>query len=56
MTALIAAVLFGIALIMHLAGFALGPLDDTFFMLAGLVATALHLAGIGSTRPSRVRR
>jgi hypothetical protein len=54
-TAIIAAVLFGIALLMHLAGFGIGPLDSTFFMLAGLVAAALHLAGIGSTRRSRVR-
>ncbi len=55
MTAIVAAVLFAIALIMHLAGLALGPLDSTFFMLAGLVAAALHLAGIGSTRRGRVR-
>ena len=55
MTAIIAAVLFGIALLLHLAGLSLGPLDSTFFMLAGLVATALHLAGIGASYRSRAR-
>ncbi|HEX8520517.1 MAG TPA: hypothetical protein VF667_13065 [Pseudonocardia sp.] len=40
---------------MHLANFSLGQLDATFFMLAGLVATALHLAGIGATTRRRVR-
>ena len=54
MTAIIAAVLFGIALILHLAGLSLGPLDSTAFMLAGLVAAALHLAGIGSSTRRRV--
>jgi hypothetical protein len=55
-TAIIAAVLFAIALLLHLGGLALGPLDSTFFMLAGLVAAALHLAGIGTTYRGRVRR
>jgi ABC-type Co2+ transport system permease subunit len=49
-------VLFGIALLLHLASLSLGPLDSTFFMLAGLVAAALHLAGIGTTYRGRVRR
>ena len=40
---------------MHLAGFAIGPLDYVFFMLAGLISTALHLAGIGSSYRGRVR-
>ncbi len=56
MSAIAAAVLFTIALLLHVAGQALGPLDATFFMLAGLIAAALHLAGIGSSRPARVRR
>jgi hypothetical protein len=56
MSAIAAAVLFTIALLLHVAGQALGPLDATFFMLAGLIAAALHLAGIGSNRPARVRR
>jgi len=55
-TAIVAAVLFAIALVLHLAGLSLGPLDVTFFELAGLVAVALHLAGIGATRRSYARR
>ena len=54
-SAIVAAVLFAIALLLHIFGQALGPLDSTFFMLAGLIAAALHLAGIGSNRRSRVR-
>ena len=54
-TAIIAAVLFGIALILHVAGLSLGPLDYVFFMLAGLISAALHLAGIGTAYRSRVR-
>jgi hypothetical protein len=50
MTAIVAAVLFAVALVLHLGGLALGPLDSTFFMLAGLIAAALHLAGIGAAR------
>jgi hypothetical protein len=56
MTAIVAAVLFGIALLLHLAGLSLGPLDSTFFMLAGLIAAALHLAGIGTSYRARARR
>jgi hypothetical protein len=56
MTAIVAAVLFGIALLLHLAGLSLGPLDSTFFMLAGLIAAALHLAGIGTSYRTRARR
>jgi hypothetical protein len=55
-TAIIAAVLFAIALLLHLAGLSLGPLDVTFFQLAGLIAAALHLAGIGASYRGRVRR
>ena len=55
-TAIVAAVLFAIALLLHLANLSLGPLDVTFFELAGLVAVALHLAGIGATRRSYSRR
>jgi len=55
-TAIVAAVLFAIALVLHLAGLSLGPLDVTFFELAGLVAVALHLAGIGATRRGYARR
>ena len=55
-TAIIAAVLFAIALLLHLSGLSLGPLDVTFFELAGLVAVALHLAGVGASFRGRVRR
>jgi hypothetical protein len=55
-TAIIAAVLFAIALLLHLGGLSLGPLDATFFELAGLIAAALHLAGIGTSYRGRVRR
>ena len=55
-TAIIAAVLFVIALLLHLSGLSLGPLDVTFFELAGLVAVALHLAGVGASFRGRVRR
>ncbi len=55
-TAIVAAVLFAIALLLHLANLSLGPLDVTFFELAGLVAVALHLAGIGASYRSRARR
>lgn len=56
MTAIVAAVLFVVALLLHLAGIALGPLDVTFFELAGAVAVALYLlAGIGAARPARRR-
>ena len=55
MTAIIAAVLFGIALLLHLLGLSLGPLDVTSFELAGLLAAALHLAGIGTHTRRRVR-
>ncbi|MGH3672974.1 MAG: hypothetical protein ACRDSH_20480 [Pseudonocardiaceae bacterium] len=48
MLAIVAAVLFAIALILALAGVALGPLDVITFMAAGLLCLALHLAGIGA--------
>ena len=55
-TAIVAAVLFVIALLLHLSGLSLGPLDVTFFELAGFVAVALHLAGVGASFRSRARR
>ena len=54
-SAIIAAVLFAIALLMHLARFSIGPLDATFFEYAGLIGVALHLAGIGAAYRRRVR-
>ena len=55
-TAIVAAVLFAVALLLHLSGLSLGPLDTTFFWLAGLVCVALHLAGIGTSRRAYARR
>lgn len=56
MSAIAAAVLFAIALILHLAHLSLGPLDETAFTLAGFILTALHLAGVGATRRRLSRR
>jgi hypothetical protein len=50
MTAIVGAVLLAVALLLHLAQLSLGPLDVTFFELAGLLALALHLAGVGTRR------
>jgi hypothetical protein len=50
MTAIVGAVLLAVALLLHLAQLSLGPLDVTFFELAGLLALALHFAGIGTSR------
>jgi hypothetical protein len=59
MLAIIAAILFAIALIFQLAGTTLGT-HITFdtFLAAGLVCVALHLAGVGvgTTLTSRRRR
>lgn len=49
MVAVIAAVLFGLALIFQLAGFALSVITAEVLVTAGLLCVALHLAGIGST-------
>jgi hypothetical protein len=48
MLAIVAAVLFGLALIFQLAGFSLAPLDSQLLLLAGLLCMALHLAGVGT--------
>ncbi len=48
MTAIVGAVLLAVALLLHLANLSLGPLDVTFFELAGLLALALHFAGVGA--------
>jgi hypothetical protein len=55
MLAIVAAVLFGLALILQLAGVTLGPLDSQLLVVAGLLCLALHLAGVGS-RTSGWRR
>jgi ABC-type transport system involved in cytochrome c biogenesis permease component len=53
MVAVIAAVLFALALIIDLFGVSLGAvLSPTNLLTAGLLCVALHLAGIGTNRPS----
>lgn len=47
MFAIIAAVLFLIALIFQLAGMGFGPLTATLLVTAGLLFLALDLAGLG---------
>ena len=47
MLALVAALLFLIALIFELASLALGPITATVLITAGLLCVALYLAGIG---------
>jgi hypothetical protein len=49
MLAIVAAVLFLIALIFELATLTLGVLDALVFITAGLLCLALHLAGVGSS-------
>jgi hypothetical protein len=56
MLAIVAAVLFLIALIFELVGIALGVLTGTVFVTAGLLCLALHLAGIGAERKMFARR
>jgi hypothetical protein len=47
--AIIAAVLFGLLLLLELAGADLGPiLDQGTLTTAGLLCIALHLAGVGT--------
>ena len=48
MFAIIAAVLFALALIFDLASTSLGVINATALMLAGLLCVALHLAGAAS--------
>ncbi|HEY0812756.1 MAG TPA: hypothetical protein VGE11_05700 [Pseudonocardia sp.] len=50
MTAIVGAVLLAVALLLHLAHLALGPLDVTFFELAGLLALALPFMGVRTSR------
>ncbi len=49
MVAIIAAVLFGLALLFQLAGFALSVITAEVLVTAGLLCVALHLAGVGNT-------
>lgn len=49
MVAVVAAVLFGLALIFQLTGFALAVITADVLVTAGLLCVALHLAGVGNT-------
>jgi hypothetical protein len=51
--AIIAAVIFGLALILDLAKAALGTITTTTLLLAGLLCVALHMAGIGANARGR---
>jgi hypothetical protein len=48
MFAVLAAILFALALVLYLARVGLGPLDPYTFMLAGLLCLALQAAGLGA--------
>ena len=50
MLAIVAAVLFLIALVLELASVALGPVGALVFITAGLLCLALQLAGVGRSR------
>jgi hypothetical protein len=56
MLAILAAVLFGLALLMELAGFGLGPITTGTLTTAGLLCVALHLAGVATDRSRFTRR
>ncbi len=57
MTAIAAAVLFGLALIFELAGISLQIITSQVLIVAGLLCVALHLAGVGTrTYAGRARR
>jgi hypothetical protein len=58
MLAIVAAVLFGLALIFQLAGFALDRIDSQLLVVAGLLCLALFMAGVGTRSRSwrRARR
>ena len=56
MTAIIGAVLFGLALLFQLAGISIEIITAEVLITAGLLCVALHLAGVGTRRYSRSRR
>ena len=49
MTAIAAAVFFGLALLFHLANFSISVITAAVLVTAGLLCVALHLAGVGNT-------
>ena len=53
MFAIIAAALFGLALILDLAQASLGTITGTTLLIAGLLCVALHMAGVGASARGR---
>jgi hypothetical protein len=49
MTAIIAAILFGLALLFQILGISLSIFTAQVLLIAGLLCVALHLAGVGNT-------
>jgi hypothetical protein len=47
-SAIIAAVLFGLALLFQLLNLGFGPITAQLLITAGLLCVALHLAGVGT--------
>jgi hypothetical protein len=56
MLAIVAAVLFGLALLFQLVGLSLEVINSTVLMLAGLFCLALYFAGVGSRQVTYGRR
>lgn len=52
MTAIIAAVFFGLALLFELAGISIEIITAQTLITAGLLCVALHLAGVGTRSPT----
>ncbi len=54
MLAIVAAIIFGVALLLDLLNIGLGePLSLQVLLFAGLTCLALHMAGVGSTWRAR---
>lgn len=56
MLAIVAAVLFALALIFELAGFSLEVITSSLLVTAGLLCLALYFAGVGSRQVTYRRR
>jgi hypothetical protein len=56
MLAVVAAVLFGLALIFELAGISIQMITSSLLVTAGLLCLALYFAGVGSRQASYRRR
>jgi hypothetical protein len=56
MLAIVAAVLFGLALLFELVGFSIQMITSTVLVTAGLFCLALYFAGVGSRQVTYRRR